>query len=283
MEVRPMSTVRTNDGVQLSYQTRGQGPRNLLFMHGWGGSGAYFDELLKYVDLSGLRAITFDFRGHGDSDKADHGYTLDRFAQDAFEVADAAGAERVIVVGYSMSGKFGQYLACLRPERVDGQILLSGAPAGPIPLPDETVRDWVGRAGDRDRLREVMAMFTSQPVAPEVLDRCAIDATRATRTALGETLNMCTQTTFADQLGGLRIPTLVVGGASDPIFSPEVLRHAVAAPIAGARLALLDSNHEIPIERPRELAAVIEGFLAGLGLAESTAHVTDRAALAATR
>ena len=177
----------------------------------------------------------------------EHGFTLDRFARDAFEVADATGAERVIGGEWedSMSGKFGQYLA-VRPDRVEGQILLSGAPASPIPLPEETVRDWVGRAGDRDRLREVMAMFTSQPVAPEVLDRCAMDATKATRTALGETLNMCTQTTFAEQLGGLRIPTLVVGGATDPIFSPEVLRHGVAGPIAGARLALLDSNHEIP-------------------------------------
>ena len=267
-----MSTARTDDGVQLSYQTRGQGPRNLLFMHGWGGSGAYFDELLKYVDLSGLRAITFDLRGHGDSDKAEHGYTLDRFARDAFEVADAAGAERVVVVGYSMSGKFGQYLACLRPDRVEGQILLSGAPAG-----------WVGRAGDHDRLLEVNAMFISQPVAPEVLDRCAVHAAKATRTALGETLNMCTQTTFADQLAGVRVPTLVVGGATDPMFPPEALRHGVAGPIAGARLALLDSNHEIPIERPRELAAVIEAFLAGLGPAESSAHVTDGAALAAAR
>jgi pimeloyl-ACP methyl ester carboxylesterase len=278
-----MSTVRTDDGVQLSYQTRGQGPRNLLFMHGWGGSGAYFDELLKYVDLSGLRVITFDLRGHGDSDKVEHGYTLDRFARDAFEVADAAGAERVIVVGYSMSGKFGQYLACLRPDRVEGQILLSGAPAGPIPLPEETVRDWVGRAGDRDRLRDVIAMFISQPVASDVLDDGALAAAKATRTALGETLNMCTQTTFAEQVAGLRIPTLVVGGTTDPIFSPEVLRHGVSGPIEGARLALLDSNHEIPIERPRELAAVIEGFLAGLGPAESSAHVKDGAALAAVR
>ena len=104
-------------------------------MHGWGGSGAYFDELLNYLDLTGLRAITFDLRGHGDSDKPEAGYTLERFARDAFAVADAAGAERVIVVGFSMSGKFGQYLACLRPDRVGGQVLVAGCPVGEIPSP----------------------------------------------------------------------------------------------------------------------------------------------------
>jgi pimeloyl-ACP methyl ester carboxylesterase len=53
-------------------------------MHGWAGAGAYFDETLKYLDLTGLRAITFDLRGHGDSDKPDTGYSDERFARDAF-------------------------------------------------------------------------------------------------------------------------------------------------------------------------------------------------------
>jgi len=57
---------------------------------------------------------------------------------------------------------------------------------------------------------------------------------------------------------------LVVGGIHDPIFSPDVLRGWVGS-MPRARLALLDSNHEIPIEQPRELAAVLEAFIAGLG------------------
>jgi pimeloyl-ACP methyl ester carboxylesterase len=35
--------------------------------------------------------------------------------------------------------------------------------------------------------------------------------------------------------------------------------------IKGARMVILDCGHEIPLERPRELAALIEAFLAGLG------------------
>src|SRR2546427_2875753 len=38
-------------------------------MHGWAGSGAYYDEMLKHLGLTGLRAITVDLRGHGGSDK----------------------------------------------------------------------------------------------------------------------------------------------------------------------------------------------------------------------
>ena len=65
-------------------------------------------------------------------------------------------------------------------------------------------------------------------------------------------------------LASIRVPTLVVGGVHDTIFSPDVLR-GVQASIPGARLALVDSNHEIPIEAPRELAGLVSAFVAGLG------------------
>jgi pimeloyl-ACP methyl ester carboxylesterase len=31
-------SVVTDDGVRLTYKVYGEGPRNLLLMHGWGGS-----------------------------------------------------------------------------------------------------------------------------------------------------------------------------------------------------------------------------------------------------
>jgi pimeloyl-ACP methyl ester carboxylesterase len=81
---------------------------------------------------------------------------------------------------------------------------------------------------------------------------------------LDESLRICTNISFADQISSIRVATLIVGGVHDTIFSPDVLR-AVQASIQGARLALVDSNHEIPIEAPRELAGLITAFVAGLG------------------
>src|SRR5262245_15764576 len=77
-----MPNVRAGDGVTISYSTAGDGPLNLLFLHGWGGSGRYFDEMLKHMRLAGLRAVLPSYRGHGDSDKPATGYTLEQFAND---------------------------------------------------------------------------------------------------------------------------------------------------------------------------------------------------------
>ena len=148
-----MALIQTDDGARISYRARGEGPLTVLFMHGWAGSGSYFDETLKYLDLAGLRAVTMDLRGHGDSDKPDTGYTDERLAKDALAVVDEVGADKVVVVGFSMSGRFAQYLSVVAPERVSGQVLVAGCPASPIPLPEETRRDWVSRAGDAERLR----------------------------------------------------------------------------------------------------------------------------------
>lgn len=259
-----MAFVQADDGVRISYNARGEGPLTVLFMHGWSGSGGYFDQTLTHLDLKGLRAVTMDLRGHGDSGKPDSGYTDERFARDAFAVADAARADEIVVVGFSMSGRFAQYLPVVAPKRVRGQVLVAGCPASPVPFPEETRRDWVDRAGDAERLKAVTAMFLTKPVEPAVLDRFGADAAKAAPAALDETLKILMHTSFADKLGSTRVPTLVVGGIHDPIFSPEALRGWVAS-MPGARLALLDSNHEIPIEQSREFAAVLEAFIAGLG------------------
>jgi pimeloyl-ACP methyl ester carboxylesterase len=260
-----MSFVQTDDGVRISYRARGEGPVGILFMHGWSASGAYFDETLKYLDLTGLRAITMDLRGHGDSEKPDTVYTDERFAKDAFAVADDVQVAEIVVVGYSMSGRFAQYLSVVAPERMLGQVLVSGCPPSPIPLPEETRRDWVARAGDAQRLTEVATMFMTKPVDPAVLKRFGNEAAKAAKIALDETLKACMYESFAEKLESVRTPpTLVIGGIHDPLFSPDVLRGMVAS-IPRARLALLDSNHEVPIEQPREFAALLEAFLAGLG------------------
>ena len=84
-------TVQTDDGVTIAYKTLGTGPRNLLFTHGWGGSssGFFWQELLAHLDLTGLRMILVDARGHGESEKATTGFTSERFTQDLIAVADA--------------------------------------------------------------------------------------------------------------------------------------------------------------------------------------------------
>jgi pimeloyl-ACP methyl ester carboxylesterase len=259
-----MPTATATDGVELAYRVVGRGATDVLFLHGWAGSGRYFDGVVECLDTTRLRAITFDLRGHGDSGRTDAGYTLDQVAADAISVADAARSERFVLVGFSMSGKFAQYVACEYPERVAGQVLVAGCPTSAFPLPPELLADWFGREGDAARMAEIPSMYASRPVPAEVLDRCGVDAARVPLAALRGTIELVTGSPFTDRLTRVTTPTLVVGGRDDAIFSPEGLAKSVVAPVRGARLELLDCGHEIPIEQPRALAALIDVFAADL-------------------
>jgi pimeloyl-ACP methyl ester carboxylesterase len=121
-------SVVTDDGIRLAYKVVGEGPHNLLLMHGWGGSANSWNGFNNSLDPQKFRAIAFDIRGHGDSDKTISGYTDERFARDALAVADAADASKFLPVGFSMSGRFVQYLPLLAAERVEGRRSLQGAP-----------------------------------------------------------------------------------------------------------------------------------------------------------
>lgn len=258
-----MPAATTDDGISISYESAGTGPPNLLCMHGWGGSGRYFDATVERLDLTRVRAVTVDLRGHGDSEPGDD-YSLDRVAADTLAVADAAGLDEFVVLGFSMSAKFGPYLALVAPARVRGLILVAGCPFGEIPLPRELTDDWFGRAGDAGRMAELAVGYSSNPIAPHLLERFGEDAAKVGRAALEGTLHACLTTSIADRVGEIAIPTLVVGGINDAFFTPDLLRDAVAAPLPAARLALLDAGHELAIEVPQQLAALIEAFLAGM-------------------
>jgi pimeloyl-ACP methyl ester carboxylesterase len=271
-----MPAVTTDDGVAISYATAGEGPPHLLFMHGWAGSGRYFDATIAHLDLTRLGVVTYDLRGHRESDPASDGYTLERIAADALAVADAAGLGEFVVVGFSMSAKFCQYVSLLAPDRVVGQILVAGCPAGEIPLPREMTDDWLSREGDPVRLAQVAEPFMTRPVAPELIERFGRDAATVVRAALEGTLNVAMTASFTDRLASITAPSLVIGGSGDAMFGPDVLRAAVVAPLAAARLALIDCGHEIPIEAPAELAALIEAFLAGSSVSRAALTATGR-------
>jgi pimeloyl-ACP methyl ester carboxylesterase len=259
-----MPAVTTDDGVALSYASAGDGPTTLLCLHGWAGSGRYFDATIEHLDLTRLRVVTYDLRGHRDSGPSAGGYTLERIAADALAVAGAAGVRDFVVLGFSMSAKFCQYVALAAPERVTAQILVAGCPTGVLALPREITDDWLSRAGDAERLAQILEPYMTRRPAPELLERFGRDAATVSRAALEGTLDALA-VSFMDRVGEIAIPTLVAGGSGDPMFGPELLQTAVVEPLPDARLELLDCGHEIPIEAPRELAALIDGFLTRLG------------------
>jgi pimeloyl-ACP methyl ester carboxylesterase len=259
-----MQTTTDTSQNRLSFRTRGEGQTALLLMHGWAGSGSYFDGMVEHLDPDLVYSITFDLPGHGGSPAPSDHYNLDLVADAAIAVADAAGADTFVLVGFSMSGKFAQYVTCRHPDRVLGQILVAGCPAGPLPLPRDMVEDWYARAGSAEGLIDVALSCASRPISRDVLEDFGREAARVPEPLLRETLELCAESSFSEEVAGSPVPTLVVAGRDDWLFSPDMLRETVVSPLGRARLETLDCGHEIPVEAPRVLADLVAHFVLDL-------------------
>ena len=267
-----MPTISSTSGGPVAYQTRGEGSTALLAIHGWAGSGAYFDAMVAQLDPEKVYTVVMDLPGHGGSAPPQGPYSLDLIADTVMAVADAADADTFVLLGFSMSAKFAQYVTYRHPDRVLGQILVSGCPAGPIQLPAELVDDWCARAGDAGRLIDVSLSCATRPIAAQLLDAMGRDAALVTKSVLRDTIDLVTTSSFTDQVAGSNTPTLVVGGAGDWMFPPDALRDGVVAPLAHARLEVIDCGHEIPLEAPAELAELVSQFIHEMGSAAPRVH-----------
>lgn len=95
-----MAIFKTSDGINLFYEEKGNG-KPIVFIHGWTADHTAFKQQVQ--DLSDkFRVVTYDLRGHGASDRAEKGLTMNRFAVDLEELMSYLELKDVTVVGWSM-------------------------------------------------------------------------------------------------------------------------------------------------------------------------------------
>ncbi len=103
-----------------------QGLPPVLLIHGLASAARIWDMTAPLLAGRGLRVVALDQRGHGESDKPDHGYTFEEIVADDHAVAAALGLERPIVVGHSWGGGVALNYAAVYPEDVRALALVDG-------------------------------------------------------------------------------------------------------------------------------------------------------------
>jgi pimeloyl-ACP methyl ester carboxylesterase len=103
--------------------------------------------------------ITIDIRGNGDSDKPTMktSYAIERMVEDILAVADAAGAKRFALWGFSYGANVGRYVA-VRSDRVTSMVYI-GIPFGPAA--DPMFRDIILKRIQEGTASPVGAAWTS--------------------------------------------------------------------------------------------------------------------------
>ena len=152
---RPETRFVQSGDVSIAYQVIGDGPLDLVLVHGWVCSfdaGWEREQIARfYRRLASLgRLILFDKRGTGLSDRVKGIAPLEDRMDDVRAVMDAVGSERAALLGISEGGPMVALFAATYPERTAALVAMgtfarrTPAPDYPLNIPalKPTVEDW---------------------------------------------------------------------------------------------------------------------------------------------
>jgi len=115
----PHFTLR--DGAQLHYDKQGSGPP-LFLVPGLGGDGRWWDPNVAELARR-FTVVVHDHRGAGRSTLSRIDYSVAQMADDALQLIEGLGFDKVHWCGHSTGGAMGQVLAIRHPGRIDRLVL----------------------------------------------------------------------------------------------------------------------------------------------------------------
>ena len=223
----------------------------LVFVHGAGECGLSFAPQAAYFRDS----VAVDLPGHPEGDPktsiADYVDWLKGF------LAEQA-IDRPVVCGHSMGGAIAQFFGLTYPDELGGLILL-GTGARLRVHPDylreceegvQSLDVWLdSRRNDYRKVEERLAA--------ELLGRAA---------HIGPSIKLndlrcCDAFDIMEQVGYIRLPTLVLCGSHD-VMTPVKYSEYLHDKIGGSEIRIIEGgSHFVQLERPEAVNAAIEQFL----------------------
>lgn len=256
----------------------------LVLLHGLA-SQAHIWDLVAPLLTSSFRVIALDQRGHGLSDKPATGYDFASITHDLDELLAALAIDRATLIGHSWGGNVAVQYAVDQPQRVSGLVLVDG---GFLQIPAHV--DWptaekmleppdlIGTPVEEFRAN--LKLWQGSAWTPQAeaitLHNFEIRADGTIAPRLSKSNHMQVVRALYDHhpselWARVQCPVLMI-----PAIAPsphdartqsmiDTKRRNIA--LAEARLErsqtlwLYDTIHDIPLQRPLELATAIKDFV----------------------
>jgi pimeloyl-ACP methyl ester carboxylesterase len=253
-----MAIAKAADGCRVHWTEEGSGPA-ILLVHGFASTHArnwVETGWTKAIARAGWRAIAYDLRGHGVSEKRydPAEYAPAFMAGDAVAVLDAAGASRAALLGYSMGARIVLEVALTRPDRARALVLAGTGDA---------FRDFGAPTDEREIVASALEADDPRGFPPAArFYRTFADQTGQDGRALAACWRRPIRTVSSAELATIAVPTLVVAGDRDAVAGDP---GPLAASISGARLVRLAGKDHMNAVGAREHRAAVLDFLLRLG------------------
>lgn len=246
------------DGHRIAWHADGSRSRTIVFVHGVNGSSESWRPQVEALRAS-HRVVTFDQRGHGDSDEwAAPGGLIETLGGDLADVLEQLDLTDVVLVGHSLGGIAILQFLVDHPDvsaaRVSGAALV--ATTGTSHFVTETLRLPGAFARVERRLVDLVAS-----AAPAVLRRLGASCTPKTlRNVFGALAGFH----LHDRLADVPIPVRVICGTRDHVTPISLSRRlAELLPVADLRI-IEGAGHCVNRTHSSALTGAVRSFAATL-------------------
>jgi len=259
-----MSTRVGVDEIELAYERSGKGPA-VLFVHGLGGRKEVWAEQREAAAGAGFDALAIDMRGHGDSDKPDGPYSVERWATDVTEALDGLEIERAALVGHSIGCIVVELAATALGERCTAVAMLGGA----MRFDDDFKAALRGRAelAREGRMREIGEAVATTALTergraerPELFERIAALIASNDPDAYAHSALATAEAEMRDT-ADVACAALAFAGADDVVGPPSAAEEIAAALPRGRSEVVPDGAHMCMLEVGAATSQILLGFL----------------------
>ena len=194
------------------------------------------------------------------------------FFADAVAILDELKVERALVVGHSMGGTHAIRLATAHPDRVERLVVVDAGPEAMREGSERARRLSLERPERFEYAAEALEYLRrTSPGYSEVIyanrmrwlfrEEAGDVLWRSSREALASIMSSASRESLWDALRAIRCPVLLVRGLRSNVLSADVAQRVIET-LTDGRLIELDAGHNVPLDRPNELADAVVEFVA---------------------
>jgi pimeloyl-ACP methyl ester carboxylesterase len=255
-----------------------------VLAHGLASNSRIWDDVAARL-ADRFHVVALDQRGHGLSDRPSDGYQFDKVAGDLHGVVEALGLGRSTIVGHSWGGNVALVYAATYPELTRALVLVDGGLIEPSANPEMTLERLLVELAPPDLTSLTFSELLDRVRSGDAAQYWSPTVEATMRTSFEDTsdgkirprLQREDHLEIIRAMWGLRpsqlfaqvtCPTLLIPARrSNPtgraaLRAPErqrAIEDAVAT-LPNARLLWMEETvHDVPLQRPAELADAIAG------------------------
>jgi 3-oxoadipate enol-lactonase len=255
------------NNITVSYTD--EGPDNapvIIFIHGFPLNKAMWHKQVGELKEN-YRVITYDIRGHGDSDAGSTDFSIELFVRDLLSLMDALKIDKTILCGFSLGGYIALHASENYPERFSALLLCdTNCTADSSEAKEKRMKviESIKKKGLEQYAEESLKkLFAPISISKQIKEIAIVREMimKTSKQSLFKTLHaMADRAETCTKLHEIKVPVLILVGKADEITPPDVAL-AMHEKIKSSTIHSIDhAGHLSNMEKPKQFNNQLRKF-----------------------